>query len=127
MDLDPLSVPAVVAVLSAVLAATASEAGTSLWGSLTSLVRRWFGNDSAPTRIVEGHPDADGVEALAHALTAQAASDPAFAEALRTWSSHVPTRDVTNHIGGDAYVEGDVVQARDVHGSITFGNRERRS
>lgn len=123
MDLDPLSVPAVVAVLSAVLAATAGEAGTSLWDSLTALVRRWFGNDSAPAGIVGSRPDAEGVDALAAALTARAAADPAFAEALRGWSSQVPTSDVTNLIGGEAYIEGDVVQARDVHGSITFGNR----
>jgi hypothetical protein len=127
MDLDPLSVPAVIAVISAVLAATASEAGKGLWDSLTRLVRRSFGNESAPTRIIEGNPDADGVEALAHALTGRAASDPAFAEALRRWSSLVPTGDVTNQIGDDAHIEGDVVQARDVHGSITFGNRGPRS
>jgi hypothetical protein len=123
MDLDPLSVPAVIAVISTVLAATASEAGKGLWDSLTGLVRRSFGHDSAPTRIIEGDPDPGQIEELAHTLTARAASDPDFAEALRGWSSLVPTGNVTNHIGDDAYIEGDVVQARDIHGSITFGNR----
>ena len=65
-----------------------------------------------------------GSRELAGALTAAADLDPDFAADLRRWLADAGQAggDVTNIIGGSAKVSGNVVQARDIHGSITFGD-----
>ncbi|WP_261564543.1 hypothetical protein [Frankia gtarii] len=128
MDLDPLSVPALAAVLSAVLAGTTSEAGSAAWRALIGLVRRSFGMGPVQERIVRDDLNSADVDVLARELSERAGSDPTFAAALRRWSAEASAftgknDSVTNQIGGEALVEGDVVQARDISGPITFGNR----
>ncbi|MCM3923851.1 hypothetical protein ND748_19530 [Frankia sp. AiPs1] len=128
MDLDPLSVPALAALMSAVLAGTTSEAGGAVWRALVGLVRRSFGAGPLQERIVRDELDSADVDFLAQALADRADSDPAFAAALRRWSAQATAvaggnDSVTNQIGGDAVIEGDVIQARDISGPITFGHR----
>jgi hypothetical protein len=128
---DPLSVPALVAVITAVFAGTAGEAGANAWNSLVSLVRRTFGPGSEEDLedledLVEDVPDASSVETLARQLAARALTDNAFADALRSWAvSALPVSggegSVTNTVSGEARVDGGLVQARDISGPITFG------
>jgi hypothetical protein len=126
VDLDPSSVPALVAVITAVLAGTAGEAGAHVWNSLVQLVRRTFGSGSAERDLVDQRPDAASIDILSRHLAARARTDPVFADALRSWASTAAPATggdatVTNVVSGEAYIEGNVVQTRDVFGSITFG------
>jgi hypothetical protein len=128
--MDPLTAPALAAVLSKIFDGATGEVGKQAWTALTGLVRRAFGDRdrSRPMRAVaelERHPD-DPVqlEELAGALAAAADLDPDFAADLRQWLAEAGQAggDVTNVIGGSAKIHGTVVQARDIHGSITFGD-----
>lgn len=124
MDLDPLGIPAIAAAVSALVAGTAGEAGKSAWENLVVLVRRTFGRGSTPDRLVSGERGTGMVESLSRELASRAESDAAFADALRSWISNAspdPRGDVHNVIAGESYVEGNVVQTRDVYGSIIFG------
>ncbi len=131
MDLDPLSVPALIATLTAVLAGTAGEAGAHVWHSLVGLIHRAFGADSPARDLAERdpaglEPDPAAVETLSRHLAARALLDPAFAEALRSWAaSATPEEDtagsVTNVVGDHARVDGGLVQTRNVYGNITLG------
>jgi hypothetical protein len=131
VDLDPLSVPALVATLTAVLAGTAGEAGTQVWQSLVGLLRRTFRSGTPGRDLAEREPadldaDPNAVRTLSRLLAAQAIHDPAFAEALRSWAATVtPDKDaagsVTNIVGDHARVDGGLVQTRTVYGNITFG------
>ncbi|WP_131802196.1 hypothetical protein [Parafrankia soli] len=131
MDLDPLSVPALVAALTAVLAGTAGEAGAQVWQSLVGLIRRTFGSGSPARDLVEREPsdleaDTNAVQTLSLFLAAQALHDPAFAEALRSWTANVTPDEgtagsVTNIVGDHARVDGGLVQTRTVYGNITLG------
>jgi hypothetical protein len=136
VDLEPLSAPALVATITAVLAGTASEAGADLWHSLVDLVRRTFGVGSRERELVESdltdeeEPDAESVDSLSRHLADRARIDPDFAAALRSWTSSAqpaPGGDgsVTNIVGGNARIDGGLLQARDVRGSITFGGTDR--
>ncbi len=132
VDLDPLSASAIAATISAVLGGAAGEAGRGAWESLATLVRRAFEHGSPPDDIVDHAPSDEEVETLAWELAARARTDPGFAEALRSWASQASplppdSGRVLNTITGDAYVEGNVVQARDIAGSIVFGAPERRT
>ncbi|ORT49025.1 hypothetical protein KBI5_14870 [Frankia sp. KB5] len=127
--------PALVATITAVLAGTASEAGAHVWNSLVDLVRRTFGAGSRERELVESDltdeedADAESVDDLARHLAARALLDPDFADALRSWTTSAqstPTGDgsVTNIVGGNARIDGGLLQARDVHGSITLGGTD---
>jgi hypothetical protein len=128
--MDPITAPALAAVLSKIFDGAVAEVGRQTWTTLTGLVRRAFGDKerSRPMRAVaelERHPDDPArVDELAGALAAAADLDPDFAADLRQWLADAgqPGGDVTNVIGGSAQVRGTVVQARDIHGSITFGD-----
>ncbi|WP_405018736.1 tetratricopeptide repeat protein [Kitasatospora sp. NBC_00070] len=77
--LDPLSISAVTAVLGAVGASMANEAGRWAWESVGGLTRRAFGREvPAPTGAAER-------EQLAGRLVARAQADPAFALELSAW------------------------------------------
>ncbi|MCK9894424.1 hypothetical protein [Frankia sp. AgB32] len=128
-----MSVPALVAVITAVLAGTASEAGVQVWNALRSLVGRAFGSGSTPDELVErdlAGPEADAgaIETLSRHLAARALLDPDFADALRAWTATATATagedaagSVTNIVGDQAHIEGGLVQTRDVYGSITLG------
>jgi hypothetical protein len=126
--MDPLTAPALAAVLSKIFDGGTNEVGRQAWTALTGLVRRAFGDKdrSRPMRAVaelERHPDDQAkVEELAGALTAAADLDPDFAADLRQWLADAAPAggNVSNIIGGSAEIRGTVVQARDIHGSITF-------
>jgi hypothetical protein len=135
VDLDPLSVAALVA--TAVLAGTASEAGAQVWTSLMDLVHRTVGAGSRERELVESdladadEPDAESVDDLARHLAARALTDRDFATALRAWTSTVqpvPNGDgsVTNIVGSNARIGGGLLQTGTVHGSITFGGTDGR-
>jgi hypothetical protein len=132
--MDPLTAPALAAVLARIFDGAVSEVGRQTWTALTGLVRRTFGDRdrSRPMRAVaelERHPDDPAkITELAGALAAAADLDPDFAADLSQWLADAgPTDgDVTNVIGGSAQIHGTVVQARDIHGSITFGDPNSR-
>jgi len=109
--------------------------GRAAFEALTRLVRRRFA-DRASTQAAlaetEGAADAAKaarIEILRQALAQAVADDPAFEAELRDrWralSPHLSTGDggVINSVAGT--VEGNVVQARDVHGGISFGGPGR--
>ena len=128
--MDPLTAPALAAVLSKIFDGATAEVGKQAWTALTGLVRRTFGgrDRSRPMRAVaelERHPDDPAqITELAGALAAAADLDPDFAADLRQWLADAGPAggDVTNVIGGSAQIRGTVVQARDIHGSITLGD-----
>jgi hypothetical protein len=133
--MDPITAPVVAAVLVKIFDETAGKAGKQAWSALTGLVRRAFGGRgrSRPMQAVaelERHPgDPARVEELAGALAAAAELDPEFAADLRRWLDVVEQPaggETTNVIGGSAQVHGTVLQTRDIHGSITFGDPNPR-
>lgn len=107
-----------------------AEGGKAAFAALVSLVRRRFrGHPSAEVALADAESDpADEmrIHSLRDALARQAADDPDFAAELRRlWQQlhpHLIADDsgVINHVSGP--VAGNVVQARDVHGGISFGD-----
>jgi hypothetical protein len=107
-----------------------SEAGKAAVQALARLVRRKLGADEASTDVltrVEAEPagEADRL-VLVRALTRAAADDPVFARELTScWqeltAAHVVNAPdgVVNSVSGS--VEGNLVQARDIHGGLSFG------
>jgi hypothetical protein len=98
-------------------------------GSLYDMVKHKFVNRreaSTTLDIAQGAPaNSPEVLALAHELAVAEAGDPRFGEELRAhWvgiqaEAAVSDNGVANTIGGS--VSGNVVQAREIHGNITFG------
>jgi hypothetical protein len=124
---DPVSVSALVTLLSKIFDGTTGKVGEQLWDNLTSVVRRAFGRRStsveAAKRLGERPGDADSIRALAEALIADSARDPQGAAQVRHWvvraeRALVDEGRISNTVTGD--VHGNVVQARDIHGDITF-------
>ncbi|MFG2271349.1 hypothetical protein ACGFNY_16530 [Streptomyces chartreusis] len=119
--------------LMAVAGGTAGAAGQQIWTALRDLVRR-RGSDEEPsgegelTALAQQSDSAERARQLAETLALRARQDPAFAEALAAWRREAETLvpnqtgsgDVRNEVSGT--VHGNVVQARDIHGSIRFGN-----
>ncbi|MEU8401898.1 hypothetical protein AB0C28_42510 [Nonomuraea sp. NPDC048892] len=123
--MDPDMVPTLAAIVSAIVGGTAGEAGKQAWTSLTALVRRRFGGDDSATAIVES-PAKQQPEEIAQVLVDRAHTDPEFELTLAKWMTDTVhlirhTHVVHNSIGGSAHVNGPVVQAGDVFGSINFG------
>jgi hypothetical protein len=127
VQVDPISVAAVVAVLTKVFDGAAEEAGRRAWESLTGLVRRAYGKDGAARKQVDAQPEPTGdsttIEALARALVAEAHTNPGVAAELRQWmdasSQQLTAGGVRNTIHGNVY--GKVVQIDgDVHGGINL-------
>ncbi|MCL9759114.1 hypothetical protein [Frankia sp. AiPa1] len=129
-----MSVPALIATLTALFAGTAGEAGAQVWQSLVGLIRRTFGSGSPARDLVEREPaeleaDPNAIQTLSLVLAAQALHDPAFAEALRSWTAAVTPDEgaagsVTNVVGDHARVDGGLVQTRTVYGNITLGGTD---
>jgi len=109
--------------------------GRAAFEALAGLVRRRFaGRASAQAALdeTEAGDDAtkdDRIDVLREALAQAVSDDPAFEAELRAqWralSPHLNASDggVINSVAGT--VEGNVVQARDVHGGISFGGPDR--
>ncbi|MFH8473761.1 hypothetical protein [Streptomyces sp. NPDC018000] len=118
--------------LMALAGGTAGAAGEQIWTSLRSLLGR-RPSDGEPygegelTALAEAADSAERAAELAEVLALRARQDPAFAEALAAWRRQAEALegmrtgagDVHNAISGGT--QGNVVQARDVHGSINFG------
>jgi hypothetical protein len=124
---DLISVSTLVSLLSKIFNSTTEKAGEQLRDSLSSVVRRLFGRQStsveAVRRLGERPGDADSIRALAQALVADSRRDPQAAAQLRHWlvaAEQTLSEDnrVINTITGE--VRGNVLQARDIHGDITF-------
>jgi hypothetical protein len=121
--MDPIVIPALTTMISALVGGAAGEAGKSAWAALAALVRRRFAHDQDAVEAVE-RPGMTTPEDLARLLAERAASDPDFEAALSRWMSETKPvvrsdRIVMNSVHGD--VSGMVVQAGDIHGSINFG------
>lgn len=102
-------------VLVEIAAALAAKASDSLY----DLVRNAFKGRKKAIQALDAAdgaaPDSPLLVALARELELAETSDQRFAEQLRAeWSG------VVNRITGT--VTGNVVQARDIHGDITFGS-----
>jgi hypothetical protein len=120
--------------LMALAGGTAGAAGQQIWTSLRELVTRRR-SDGAPqgegelTALAQaGDSDERAIE-LAEVLRLRAEDDSDFARALQAWRTEAEnlhftstgSGDVRNEISGGT-VHGNVVQARDIHGSIHFGS-----
>lgn len=124
--MDPISVSALVALLSKIFDGATGKAGEQAWDSLSSTVRRAFGRRStsaeAVKRLGERPGDPEAIKALADALVAESERDRQAAAQLRHWvaGAHrtLDGGSVTNVVSGQ--VGGHVVQSRDIHGDITF-------
>ncbi|MGX7827163.1 hypothetical protein ACTG9Q_18950 [Actinokineospora sp. 24-640] len=110
------------------VAIAAALAGRSV-ASLYDLVKGRFsgGRERDALEAAEGAgPDSPQVAALAGELERTAAADPDFATALRAeWNAAqvqqvVDHGSVSNHVSGT--VTGNVVQAKDIQGNISFGS-----
>jgi len=124
---DLISVSTLVSLLSKIFNNTTEKAGEQLWDSLGSVVRRLFGRQStsveAVKRLGERPGDADSIRALAQALVDDSRRDPQAAAQLRHWlvaAEQKLSQDnrVINTVSGE--IRGNVLQARDIHGDITF-------
>jgi hypothetical protein len=111
-----------------------TEGGKAAFAALAKLVRERFKRRaSAQTALTEAEADPSDesrIQYLRDELAQTAADDPEFDRELRRlWrdvSSHstANTGGVVNTVSGS--VAGNVVQARDVHGGISFGETSAR-
>ncbi|WP_244210666.1 hypothetical protein [Amycolatopsis kentuckyensis] len=109
------------------MSVAAAAAGRAVVG-LYNLIKAKFADDpdaAAVLTAAEGAAeDSPQVRELAEALEAKQAADPAFGEQLRAeWEQaaggqQAESGGVTNQVSGR--VGGNVVQARDIGGDITF-------
>ncbi|HEX2134001.1 MAG TPA: hypothetical protein VHH15_20845 [Actinophytocola sp.] len=107
--------------LISIAAALTGKAVTGLY----EFVRQKFSSDPAATRTLEAaagaDPDSPEVTALGEELARAEAEDPEFATELRTRWRDVSVQQrgaVNNQVSGT--VSGNVVQARDIQGGISF-------
>ncbi|MFJ8269339.1 hypothetical protein ACIQ8G_03030 [Streptomyces sp. NPDC094154] len=130
--MDPISA----ALLVALVSGAGGAAGTQAWAALGRLVRQPFrrADQTLPEEPALGIRELEGLEespqdtgraqALADALQRRAAHDPDFARSLATWLDKASpaltgTGDVRNTVSGGS--QGNLLQARDLHGPVTFG------
>ena len=125
---DSLTTDIVVALTSTAaksLADGGSQALLRLAGAIRDRFRREPAARGALEIALENPDDPQARRALVQLLDAHAHTDPEFARQLRVlWAdaaAETSAKDgpTTNTVSGD--VGGSVVQARDVHGSITLG------
>jgi hypothetical protein len=106
----------------------ATEAGRAAWQSLVTLARRITGRPATAEAEPEQPEEADP-DALVGQIADHARADAVFAAELCQWATEHRaalqlTRDestVRNTISHDAKITGPVIQARDIHGGISFG------
>ncbi|MFV2022850.1 hypothetical protein [Micromonospora sp. LOL_023] len=105
-----------------------AQGGRSAVSALIGFLRDRFRRAPEEQAVIEGvllEPSPDAVHSLAELLDREALRDPAFAAEFRArWEqTHAAVvrsaNSVTNSISGD--VSGPAVQARDIHGGISFG------
>jgi hypothetical protein len=126
---DPVMVAVAVALVTKAVEGL-SEGGKAAFAALSRLVRRKLHADPASLSVMDSalaHPDDEvRIHRLAGVLEREVGKDRVFAEDLdRLWNDLCDQRavavdgGVTNQLSGP--VSGSVVQARDVHGGISFG------
>ncbi|MGC5053153.1 hypothetical protein ACLQ2S_17060 [Micromonospora sp. DT48] len=124
---DPLMLAAATTLVAWVTTNLAEGARSAVTG-LTDFLRHRFRREAASWETVEvalRQPTPDAVHRLAALLHQEARRDATFGAEFRARFAEVQAivednhGDVTNTVSGD--VSGPVVQARDVHGGITFG------
>jgi hypothetical protein len=101
---------------------------TKAVGGLYDVVKAKLGGHKSDAAALEaavaGGPESDEVARLAEVLERAERADPVFAARLHKEWAEVAVRQrahdggVTNQITG--HVNGNVVQARDIHGGVTF-------
>ncbi|HVV09156.1 hypothetical protein [Amycolatopsis sp.] len=104
-------------ILISIATALSTKAATTLF----ELVKKKFSKDpKAAAELEAASPDKpETISAVAERLEAAGKEDPEFAAALRSeWSQHAESGGVTNQVSGT--VQGNVVQARDIQGGISF-------
>ncbi|MCS7476089.1 hypothetical protein ACFFQW_08825 [Umezawaea endophytica] len=109
-----------------VLLSIAVAVATNAVKGLYELVKSKFSGDPVATGVLEAAqdaaPDSPEVARLGEALEKAEEQDPEFGERLRgQWESTVTvtqTGHVTNQMSGT--VNGNVLQAGDVHGGVSF-------
>jgi hypothetical protein len=112
------------------------EAGRQLWDGLARLVSRARKPETQVAEVLprkalaelEAHPDdAESAAAAVHALKRLAVADPDFAALLRQWWTDAERLMSDADVRGENVIHGDVsgpvVQARDIHGAISFGEQ----
>jgi hypothetical protein len=112
-----------------ILMSIATTLATKTATSLYELVKKKFADRKQALTALEAAKDATPgspqLEALASELHDAEQADPVFAEALRAeWAAtqvnqHATGDAVTNQVSGT--VTGNMVQARDIQGGISFG------
>jgi len=131
--MDQQMVTAIAVALATKASEGLAEGGRAAFESLARLVRRAFQSRAAASAaLTDAEVDpADGarITALQRALSHVMSEDPAFDTDLqdlwREISPHLTVSDggIVNNISGR--VEGNAVQARDIHGGISFGTSRR--
>jgi len=107
-----------------ILVAIAAALAAKSAGNLYDLVKKKFAAHKQATAALDAAkgtaPDSPEVHTLADHLATASTTDPDFAAALQaTWTQvSASTGGVVNEVSGT--VHGNVVQARDIQGGITF-------
>lgn len=130
---DPLSLAALVTILSGVGAGVTSEAGRQLLEGLRGLVTRFF-PDTPETgadidSVSRGTASDSVIERVATALRQRALTDEEFRAELSSWLGAAHTQEsirtsednVLNVVGGQTRITGGLLQGRDFSGTFTFG------
>ncbi len=122
--MDPIITgPLLVGALHKVLDSTAGEAGKRAWDALAGLIARHRPGSRKEEALGEKVPETDAeIEALVRRILDAVSTNPQLAKELRAWQAEVDTTlpsSVSNTVSGT--VQGNVVQARDISGPITFG------
>jgi hypothetical protein len=127
---DPITTTALAATITTLLNGAAAEAGKSAWATLSTAARRLLGGSSAEAldqvdQATDPSTVATAAVPAAELLISLAQRDAAFAEELSAWHANAVTiiRDesTTNNVSDGAQVK-NLIQARDIHGPITFGS-----
>ncbi|GGO91018.1 hypothetical protein [Wenjunlia tyrosinilytica] len=127
--MEPVSTALVAAAITAAATSAGSEAGRGVWGSFTALSHRVLGRGEAGEPRVSPDDSAERLAALADLLVERARRDEEFAADLARWladagrpaESAGQAGDVRNTVSEGAHIGGNVVQARDITGGISFG------
>ncbi|MFD6679965.1 hypothetical protein [Micromonospora parva] len=125
--MDPLMVTAATTLV-AWTTTELAQGGRLAVAALVDFLRDRFRRESEAQEVIEGllhQPSQDTAHTLAELLDREARRDPTFGaefQARWEWTNATVAAGpdiVANSISGD--VSGSVVQARDVHGGISFG------
>jgi hypothetical protein len=122
---DPITTSIATALATAATTAL-TDASRGLTAKVATLLRERFRRDyssrGALEAVMHDPDDHAAVQRLAELLDQRMREDPVFAQRLREfWAGNAASdgrHDVTNTVRGP--VQGSVVQARNVHGGITF-------